>query len=160
VGGVTAEAVAAVVPTLDALLVASADELARADGVGPVVAGSIVDFLSSEANREMLARLRDAGLTVEHEVAGASTDGPLNGCTVVVTGGLEGLSRDEAKRAIVAAGGKATESVSRKTSFVVAGRDPGSKLQKAQSLGVPVLDEEGFVAVLSGERPVPGGEPE
>jgi DNA ligase (NAD+) len=158
VGAVTAEAVAAVVPSLDALLAASAEDLAVAEGVGPVVAHSILDFLSSEANRETLMRLRDAGLRVEHELTAAPADGPLRGRSVVITGGLDAFSRDEAKRAVVRAGGKATESVSRKTSFVVAGRDPGSKLQKAESLDVPVLDEAAFLAVLAGESPAPGGD--
>lgn len=158
VGGVTAEAVAAVVPSLDALLGAGLDDLSRAEGVGPVVAGSIVDFLSSQDNRETLERLRDAGLQMRHEVADAPAEGPLTGMTVVITGGLEAFSRDEAKRAVVRAGGKSTESVSRKTSLVVAGRDPGSKLQKAEGLGVPVLDEAGFLAVLSGEAPPPSRE--
>lgn len=155
VGEVTAEAVAAVVPSLDALLAASPEDLARAEGVGPVVAGSIVDFLSSEANRETLMRLRDSGLQVEHEVPEAPAAGPLLGLTVVITGGLDAFSRDDAKRAVARAGGKATESVSKKTSFVVAGRDAGSKLQKAQELGVPVLDEPRFLAVLDGSSPPP-----
>ena len=86
----------------------------------------------------------------------APADGPLTGMTVVVTGGLEALSRDEVKRAIAAAGGKSNDSVSKKTSFVVVGRDPGSKLAKAEALGVPVLDEAGFLAVLEGRAPPPG----
>jgi DNA ligase (NAD+) len=155
VGAVTAEAVAAVLPSLDALLGASAEDLARAEGVGPVVAGSILDFLSSEANRETLARLKEAGLCLRQEVPAAPAQGPLSGCTVVITGGLDAFSREDAKRAVVRAGGKVTESVSRRTSFVVAGRDPGTKLQKAQSLGVPVLDEAAFLEVLSGKRPPP-----
>ncbi|MEW6581228.1 MAG: NAD-dependent DNA ligase LigA [Actinomycetota bacterium] len=156
VGDVTAEAVAAVVPSLDALLTAGMEDLARAEGVGPVVAASIIDFLSSDANRVTLERLREAGVTVRHDVPHAPAEGPLTGVTVVITGGLEAFSREQAKRAVVQAGGKSTESVSRATGFVVAGRDPGSKLQKAESLGVPVLDEEAFLAVLSGERPPPG----
>jgi DNA ligase (NAD+) len=155
VGYVTAEAVVAVMPSLDALLAASVEELARAEGVGPVVADSIADFLSVEDNRSTLERLRGAGVTVAGEAPPPPTDGPLVGRTVVVTGGLEAMSRDEVKRAVAAAGGKSTESVSKKTSFVVAGREPGSKLAKAESLGVPVLDEAGFLAVLAGTAPVP-----
>ena len=104
---------------------------------------------------ELLERLRAAGLTVVHDVPAAPADGPLTGCTVVLTGGREAYSRDDAKRAVTAAGGKVTGSVSKSTSFVVAGVDPGSKLAKAESLGVPVLDEAGLLAVLSGESPPP-----
>jgi DNA ligase (NAD+) len=120
------------------------------------VAGAIAEYLAVPENVATLRRLRDAGLTVEMDVVAAPADGPLAGLTVVVTGGLDALSRDEAKRAIVAAGGKATDSVSRKTSFVVAGREAGTKLAKAESLGVPVLDEAGFLSVLSGETSPPG----
>jgi len=158
VGYVTAEAVAAVMPSLDALLGASVEELAAAEGVGPVVAASIADFLSAEENRQTLLRLRDAGVTVAGAAPPPRADGPLTGRSVVITGGLEALSRDEAKRAVAAAGGKATESVSKRTSFVVAGREPGSKLAKAESLGVPVLDEEGFLAVLAGNARPPGAD--
>ncbi len=157
VGGVTANAIAAVLPSLDLLLAASPEDLARAEGVGPVVAEAVAEFLGVEDNRVLLERLRRAGVQVEME-APAAADGPLNGLSVVVTGGLEAMSRDDAKRAIATAGGKATESVSRRTAFVVAGRDPGSKLQKAEGLGVPVLDEAAFLAVLAGERPPPAPE--
>ena len=155
VGDVTADAIVAVTPSLDALLVADAEALARAEGVGPVVAESVREFLASDANREQLERLRGAGLTTVSDAPPPPRDGPLTGRSVVITGGLEGFSRDDAKRAVVAAGGKATGSVSKATSFVVAGADPGSKLQKAESAGVPVIDEAAFVAILDGRRPPP-----
>ena len=149
VGDVTAEAVVAVCPSLDGLLEADVESLAQAEGVGPVVAESILEFLSSDANRELLDRLRAAGLTVVGRAAAARGRAPT-GHTVVITGGLEAFSRDDAKRAVVAAGGKVTGSVSQSTSFLVAGVDPGSKLQKAESAGVPVLDEAAFLAILDG----------
>jgi DNA ligase (NAD+) len=155
VGDVTAEAVAAVCPSLDALLEADVEVLAQAEGVGPVVAESIREFLSSDANRELLERLRAAGLTVVSDAPPPRADGPLTGHAVVVTGGLEAFSRDEVKRAIAAAGGKMTGSVSKATSFLVAGVDPGTKLQKAESAGVPVLDEAAFLAILDGAAEVP-----
>jgi len=155
VGEVTAVAIANVAPSLDALLAAGPEDLALADGVGPVVASAIAEYLAVDENRATLERLRAAGLMMAMEVAAPAADGPLNGVTVVVTGGLDALSRDEAKRAIAAAGGKSTDSVSKKTGFVVAGRDPGSKLAKAESLGVPVLDEAAFLRVLAGDDPPP-----
>ncbi|MGB1711338.1 MAG: NAD-dependent DNA ligase LigA [Miltoncostaeaceae bacterium] len=155
VGQVTADAIALVAPRLDALLGATADDLARADGVGPVVAEAVTEFLSSDDNRAMLNRLRAAGLMVEMDVPDGPVDGPLAGCTVVVTGALHAFTRDEARRAIIAAGGKSTDSVSRKTSFVVVGADPGSKAAKAEQAGVPVVDEATFAAVLAGSAPVP-----
>ncbi len=155
VGEVTADAIALVAPRLDALLDASADDLARADGVGPVVAEAVTEFLSSEENRAMLDRLRAAGLTMEMDVPDGPIEGPLTGCTVVVTGALQGFTRDEAKKAIIAAGGKSTDSVSKKTTFVVVGADPGSKVEKAEKVGVPVIDEVMFADVLAGGAPVP-----
>jgi len=155
VGYVTARAVAAVAPSVEALLAAGPDDLAAAEGVGPVVAEAIAEFLGSETNRRTLDRLRTAGLQMRMDAPPPPADGPLSGRTIVVTGGLEAFSRDEAKRAVAAAGGKATESVSKKTSFVVAGREPGGKLAKAEALGVPVLGEEDFLAVLRGELPPP-----
>ncbi len=159
VGEITAEAVAAVAPSLDALLAADAEELAAADGVGPVVAGAIVEYLDSEDSRRTLRRLRDAGVTVEGP-APARADGPLAGQTVVITGTLDGFSRAAARRDVVAAGGVVTNAVSGATSFVVAGRGGGGKRQKAEQLGVPVVDEPTFVAILAAESPVPErGEP-
>jgi DNA ligase (NAD+) len=119
------------------------------------VAESIREFLSSEANRELLERLRAAGLTVVSDAPPPRADGPLAGRSVVVTGGLEAYSRDEVKRAIAAAGGKMTGSVSKSTAFLVAGVDPGTKLAKAEAAGVPVIDEAAFLAILAGDAPVP-----
>jgi len=156
VGEVTAQAIAAVLPSLDALLQADADRLALAEGVGPVVAESVREFLTSEANRDLLERLRAAGLQMESAGAPVAVgDGPLAGLSVVITGALEGFTREEAKRAVALAGGKATSSVSKKTALVVAGADPGSKLDKAETLGVPVVDGEAFSHILDGTRPVP-----
>jgi DNA ligase (NAD+) len=155
VGEVTAQALADVVPSLDELLVASPEHLADADGVGPIVAASVREYLSSEANLATLERLRDAGLQMRQEGPARPRDGALVGRTVVVTGTLEGLTRDEAKRAITQAGGSATESVSKKTDLVVAGPGAGSKLQAAHRLGIPVVDQETFAAILAGRRQVP-----
>jgi DNA ligase (NAD+) len=159
VGDVTAEAIVAVCPSLDALLAADAPALAEAEGVGPVVAESVREFLSSDANRALLERLRAAGLTVEADVPAPREEGPLTGRVVVLTGGLEAMSRDDARRAVAAAGGKVTGSVSRSTGFVVTGVDPGSKLQKAEQLGVPVVDEQTFLEILDGGRPPPERSP-
>jgi len=155
VGGITAQAVARVAPSLDVLLEADPERFVQAEGVGPVVAGAIAEYLGVEENRQTLHRLRDAGLTIAMEVVEPPTDGVLSGLSVVVTGGLDAMSRDETKRAIAEAGGKATDSVSKKTAFVVAGRDPGSKLAKAEKAGVPVIDEAAFMAILAGDQEVP-----
>ncbi len=160
VGEVTAEALARVAPSLEALLAASAHDLARADGVGPVVAGAVTGFLSSGENRAMLDRLRAAGLTMRMEVPDGPVEGPLTGCTVVVTGALDDFTRDTARRAIIAAGGRNTDSVSRKTTFVVAGADPGSKARTAAAAGVPVINEALFASILTGDLPVPARQPD
>ncbi len=156
VGDITARALAQVVASLDALLAADEDLLAEAEGIGPIVAGAVTDFLASPANIETLERLRAAGLQMEMEVVEAPTDGLFAGRVVVVTGTIDGFSRDDAKRAVSEAGGKATDSVSARTSFVVAGPGAGSKLAKAEKLGVPVIDADGFRAILAGEATPPG----
>jgi DNA ligase (NAD+) len=155
VGAVTAEAIAAVCPSLDALLAADAGALAGAEGVGPVVAESVREFLDADTNLALLERLRAAGVTVESDAPPPPGDGPLKGLSVVITGGLDAYTREAAKRAVAMAGGKATGSVSRSTAFVVAGVEPGSKVQKAESAGVPVIDEAEFLAVLEGTLPPP-----
>jgi DNA ligase (NAD+) len=122
------------------------------EGVGPTVAASLAGYFSDEATAGVLDDLADAGVEPEPPVIAAATEGgPLAGKTLVVTGTLEGFSREEAEEAIRAAGGKAAGSVSRKTDYLVAGESAGSKLVKAQELGVPVLDEDGFRRVLAGD---------
>ncbi|HVM24724.1 MAG TPA: NAD-dependent DNA ligase LigA [Candidatus Limnocylindrales bacterium] len=140
----------------DRLRDASVEELTAVYGIGKVVAEAIVRFFDDEHTRDTLHRLLDAGVSAEAPEPGASVgpvDGPLTGKTVVVTGTLPTLSRSEAEEAIRAAGGHAASSVSAKTDYVVAGDKAGSKLAKAEQLGVPVLDEDGFRAVLEGGTP-------
>jgi DNA ligase (NAD+) len=123
------------------------------DGVGPTVAASLARYFTDETTADVLDDLADAGLEPEAPVvAAAAGDGPLAGRTVVVTGTIEGFSREEAEEAVRAAGGKAAGSVSRKTDYVVAGEGAGSKLAKAQELGIPVLDADGFRRLLAGEE--------
>ncbi|MFH1737676.1 MAG: NAD-dependent DNA ligase LigA [bacterium] len=116
--------------------------------IGPTVAESVVNFFSQERNVTELERLKDAGLTFMQEVQAAATDTPFAGKTVVLTGGLEKCTREEAKELIQRMGGRVASSVSKKTDFVIAGVDPGSKLTKAQSLGVTVLDESAFLKMI------------
>ena len=138
----------------DKLRDASVEELTDVFGIGQVVAEGIVRFFDDEHTRETLHRLIDAGVSAEAPAPGASvepTEGPLSGKTLVVTGTLPGFSRSEAEEAIRAAGGHAASSVSAKTDYLVAGDKAGSKLAKAESLGVAVLDEDGFRKVLEGQ---------
>lgn len=155
VGEVTAQALAAVAPSLAELRSADADQLARADGVGPTVASAVLQFLASAENVALLDRLEAAGLEVRHHAPERAGDGPLTNATVVITGALQAMSRDDAKRAVVAAGGRATDSVSRQTSLLVAGPGGGSKLAKAERLGVPIVDEAAFLEILGGITELP-----
>lgn len=125
------------------------DRLAEIDGVGPIIADALIEWFAEDWHREIVDRWAAAGVVMEDE-QDESTPRTLEGLTVVVTGSLEGFSRDSAKEAILVRGGKASGSVSKKTDFLVAGEAAGSKLDKAQSLGVPVLDEAGFTALLAG----------
>ena len=155
VGGITAQAIADVAPTAAALRAATADDLSRAEGVGPTVATSIAQFMSSADNVRTLDRLGERGLVMEHDGAAGTGEGPLAGLTLVITGSVDGFTRDDARRAVVAAGGKATDAVSKNTDVLVAGPGGGSKLAKAEKLGVPVVDAADFAALLSGELPAP-----
>ena len=137
----------------DRLRDASVEELTAVYGIGRVVAEGIRRFFTDEHTRDTLHRLLDAGVSAEAPAAGATAEppeGPLTGKTLVVTGTLPGFSRQEAEDAIRAAGGHAASSVSAKTDFLVAGDKAGSKLAKAEQLGVPVLDEDGFRSILEG----------
>ncbi len=151
VGEATAKDLARHFGGMDRLLAAGVEQLLEVGDVGPVVAQSIRTFFDQPHNVEVVQQLRAAGITwSEHEGAAVAEPLPLSGKTLVLTGTLPRLSRDEAKALIEAAGGKVAGSVSKKTSWVVAGEEAGSKLDKARELGVTVLDEEGLRALLDG----------
>jgi DNA ligase (NAD+) len=147
VGAVTAQAIVDAFPDLDGLLTASADELAIVPGVGGVVAEAVTHYLADEHNRTTLARLREAGVRFEEKPA-ARAERALSGTTFVLTGKLEALTRGEAQSRIEGVGGRVSSSVSKATDYVVAGEDPGSKLDKAKSLSVRVLAEDEFLRLL------------
>lgn len=154
VGKSVAELLASRFGTMEALLAADEGEIAAIDGVGPKIAQSVRQFLSVPDNLAVIGRLRDAGLAMEQEAADEDAPTPLAGLTFVLTGTLSGRTRGEAKAALQALGAKVTGSVSKRTSYVVAGEAAGSKLAKAEELGVPVLDEEALERVLeTGEAP-------
>ncbi|ASM78109.1 DNA ligase (NAD(+)) aromatic ring-opening dioxygenase LigA [Vitreoscilla filiformis] len=151
VGESTAKDLARHFGTLERLMDARVEELLEVPDVGPVVANSLRHFFDQPIHREVVEQLRAAGVCWPDEIGLASdAPRPLLGKTLVLTGTLPSLSRDEAKAMIEAAGGKVSGSVSKKTHYVVAGSEAGSKLDKAQSLGVPVLDEAGLRALLAG----------
>ena len=149
VGFVTAQALVEHFPSMDALEAAGADEVAQVPGIGSVVASAVRQFLADDRNRETLAKLCAHGLRFREE-APQRVRGPFSGMTFVLTGRLESMTRPQAAARIEALGGRATDSVSKATSYLIAGEDPGSKLGKAQKAGVTVLDEQGFLALLRG----------
>jgi DNA ligase (NAD+) len=146
VGERTAELLAQEFGSMDALASASAEELERVEEVGPRISQAILEFFADKENRDLVKRLADAGIDMTAEKKQRSAQ--LAGLTFVLTGTLPTLTRDEAKARIEAAGGKTAGSVSKKTSYVVAGEEAGSKLDKALELKVPVLDEAGLLAML------------
>jgi DNA ligase (NAD+) len=153
VGESTARDLARHFGSLDALMAAAETQLLEVNDVGPVVAASIARFFAEPHNREVIEQLRAAGVTWAETTpspAVATTAGPLAGKTFVLTGTLPTLARDEASAMVIAAGGKVSGSVSRKTDFVLAGEEAGSKLDKARALGVPVIDEAQFRRMLAG----------
>jgi DNA ligase (NAD+) len=149
VGYVNARNLARQLRSMDALLEATEDQLVEVEGIGPVMARTIEETLAEERTRELIRRLAEAGLKMEEEGPAAPVEGPLGGKTLVLTGTLPNLTREEATRRVEAAGGKVTGSVSKKTDYLVAGADAGSKLTKAQELGTEVLDEDGLLALLA-----------
>ncbi len=151
VGESTAKALARHFGQLDVLLDATEEQVLEVDDIGPVVARSVLSFLADPLNRELIEQLRAAGIHWE-ESAPAQRVTPLSGKTFVLTGTLPTLKRDEAQAMIEAAGGKVAGSVSKKTSYVVAGEEAGSKLAKAEELGVPVLDEAGLLKLLESQE--------
>ena len=147
VGPTAARALATEFGSLEAIMAASHEQLAVVEGVGPTIAEAVIEWFTVDWHRAIVDKWRAAGVRMA-DVRDASIDRTLEGLTVVVTGSLTGFSRDEAKEAIVARGGKAAGSVSKKTDYVIAGDSPGSKYDKAVELGVPVLDEDGFRRLL------------
>jgi DNA ligase (NAD+) len=149
VGETTARDLAKHFGCLEALMAADEAQLLEVADVGPVVAASVAQFFAEPHNREVIEQLRAAGVHWPQQQARAeAARGPLQGATVVLTGTLPALTREQATERIIAAGGKVAASVSKKTSFVVAGADAGSKLDKAQALGVRVIDESGLLQLL------------
>ncbi|MFM2109344.1 MAG: NAD-dependent DNA ligase LigA [Gammaproteobacteria bacterium] len=153
VGEATAAALAAHFGTLEHLMAADLEGVQRVADVGPVIARHVVEFFGDAANREVVERLRSAGLHWPVVEVPAVGEQPLAGLTFVLTGTLETLQREEAEDALRALGAKAAGSVSKKTSYLVAGRDAGSKLRKAEELGIPVLDEAALQHILKEKRP-------
>jgi DNA ligase (NAD+) len=147
VGPTAARALATEYGSLDAIMAASEDELAVVEGVGPTIAAAVVEWFTVDWHRAIVDKWRAAGVRMADE-RDSSIERTLEGLSIVVTGSLTGFSRDDAKEAIVARGGKAASSVSKKTAYVVAGDSPGSKYDKAVELGVSILDEDGFRRLL------------
>jgi DNA ligase (NAD+) len=147
VGPTAARALATEFGSLDAIIEASQEQLAAVEGVGPTIAAAVKEWFTVDWHRAIVDKWRAAGVRMEDE-RDTSVERTLEGLSIVVTGSLTGFSRDDAKEAIVARGGKAASSVSKKTAYVVAGDSPGSKYDKAVELGVPILDEDGFRRLL------------
>ncbi|HTR77061.1 MAG TPA: NAD-dependent DNA ligase LigA, partial [Gemmatimonadaceae bacterium] len=151
VGDTAARTLARHFGTMDALAGATAEAMEAVHGIGTTIAESVVRWFDNAAARRLIERLRARGLTLDEPVARTGTgSGALRGLTVVITGSLPSLSRDEAKGLVEGAGGKVSDSVSKKTSFVVAGENAGSKLEKARTLGVAVIDEAGLMRRIDG----------
>ena len=149
VGYVTGRNLAQQFRTIDALLAATPEQIEATQGIGPKMAEKIAEQLADEKMRDLIGDLREQGVVMELE-GPPPGEGPLAGKTFVLTGTLPDLTREQASERIVAAGGRVTSSVSKKTDYVVAGENAGSKLTKAESLGVAVLDEPGLLGLLDG----------
>jgi DNA ligase (NAD+) len=150
IGWVLARNLARDFGSVDALVAASQEDLEQAEGIGPDRAELVAEWFAEEENRRLVEELRGLGLTMSAGEAEKPVEGPLTGQQYVITGTLERFTRDEAKSALEALGAKVSESVSKKTTGVIAGESPGSKLAKAQKAGVPVLDEDALAGLLGG----------
>ena len=150
IGQKAAKLVAQRFGTMEAILAASADDILTIDGFGDVMAQSLTQFLSLPSSRELIGRLQERGLNMTCEFQ--QTDKRFEGMTFVLTGTLPSMTRDEASALIEQYGGKTSSSVSKKTSIVLAGEDAGNKLTKAQALGIRIINQEEFEALLSGEE--------
>jgi DNA ligase (NAD+) len=148
VGWVTARNLALHFGGVDRLMDASQEDIQQVEGIGPDRADSIAEWFRDDENRRLLSELRELGLRFELGAEERPVEGPLSGQTYVITGTLEGFSRDEAKKALEAKGAKVGDSVSKKTAGLIVGEGPGSKLEKARRLGVPVLSEDDLRALV------------
>jgi DNA ligase (NAD+) len=151
VGWVTAQNLARHFGDVEKLAAASQEDIQEVEGIGPERAEAIAEWFSDKDNMRLVGELKERGLRFEAGPEERPVEGPLTGSTYVITGTLEGFSRDEARKALEAKGAKVADSVSKKTTGVVAGESPGSKLAKAQQLGVPVLDEAELQKLLAGQ---------
>lgn len=159
VGSTVAAQLARSFGSLDTLMQATTDEIEAIDGIGPEIAGSVVAWADDPENQDLVKRLAEAGVSMEDEAPDVQTSHVLAGVTVVITGTLDGFTRDSAKAAVVDRGGRVTGSISSKTTALVAGANAGSKLAKAESLGVPVLDVAAFRTLLAeGPSSLQGGQ--
>ena len=149
IGEVNARNLAQHFRSMDALMAAEPAEIEEVPGIGPIQAEIVAETVREEEFAELVARLRDAGLKLEEE-GPAPGEGVLSGKAFVLTGTLPTLSREQAGERIMAAGGRVTSSVSKKTDYLVAGEAAGSKLEKAERLGVEVIDEAGLLAMIAG----------
>lgn len=147
VGAVAAQQLAQRFGRLEALEKASYDDIAAIYGLGPAVAQSVTDFFRSPENQKVIKKLKEAGIDPRQEPK-APAGGPLANMTVVLTGGLDSLTREQAKEMILKMGGRVAEAVSKKTAMVIVGRDPGSKYQKARELGIKIINEQEFLTMI------------
>jgi DNA ligase (NAD+) len=150
VGWVTAQSLARHFGSVEKLAAATQEEIQEVEGIGPERAEAIAEWFADTENLRLVGELEELGLRFEAGPEERPVEGPLTGSTYVITGTLERFSRDEARKALEAKGAKVADSVSKKTTGVVAGESPGSKLAKAEQLGVPVLDEAALEALLRG----------
>jgi DNA ligase (NAD+) len=155
VGEATAAALVEHFGTLDALASATVDQILEVPDVGPVIAAQVQAFFAAPSNRSIVQRLIAAGVSWPQAVQHVHAPRPLGGLTVVLTGTLQSMTREEAAAALQLLGAKVSSAVSKRTNYVVAGVDAGSKLARAQELGVSVLDEIGLSKLLRGELPAP-----
>lgn len=163
VGKVAARVLARHFGSMQALMQASADDLTLVDGIGSVIAQSVITFLHDEANRTLIARLEAAGVQMQNHITPQTANGPLNGLSIVISGTFSKHTREEYKALIEQNGGKNVGSISRKTNFILAGDNMGpSKLEKARLLNIPLLTEDEFLNKLHGaasEPPTQSGTP-
>jgi DNA ligase (NAD+) len=145
VGGHVAQVLARAFPSIDLVTAATEEEVDAVEEIGPEIARSVSEWFRDPENLALVEKLRTAGVRMQDEPEPERPEGPLTGSSIVLTGGLESVSRDEATALAEEAGAKVASTVSKKTAFVVAGENPGSKLAKAEQLGVEVIDEKEFL---------------